>query len=155
MTRLKSGGLGRFTTGFAARIAGAGPKGVEGLERFGEDAFTLAQLVDDLRDACAPGDASDLAQRKATLPVVYFGLRVDSRAPAGGILSEEFCESYGSSDAPLYAAILAHAYMRRASEDLAFLARRGYAVRELVRFLESVDAGAGEVLSASRIGLVA
>ena len=155
MTCLKSGGLGRFVTGFMARVARVDGEGVDLFERFGHHAFTLAQLVDDLRDACAPGEGSDLAQRKATLPVVFYGRVVDSPAPRGGMLSDEICNTYESSGAPLYAAILAHAYRRRAEEDLTLLARRGYAVGGLVRFLESVDSGAGEILRAARGSLVA
>ena len=155
MTCLKAGGLGKFVTGFAARVAGADEEGVALFERLGDHTFTLAQLVDDLRDACAPGRDSDLAQRKATLPVVFYGRTIDSPAPVDGILSGDICDNYESSGAPLYVAILAHAYMRRADEDLRLLARHGYAVGGLVRFLESVDSGAGETLSAARSGLVA
>src|SRR2546427_2044498 len=36
--------------------------------------------------------------------------------------------SYESSGAPLYAAILAQTYIKRADEDLTLLARHGYAV---------------------------
>jgi len=155
MTCLKSGGLGRFVTGFVARIAGAARDGVALFERFGDHTFTLAQLVDDLRDACAPGRTSDLAQGKATLPVVYYGRAIDSLAPADGMLSGDCCNSYESSGAPLYAAILASTYLSRAEEDLTLLARRGYAVGGLVAFLESVDSGAGTTLSAARSTLVA
>jgi geranylgeranyl pyrophosphate synthase len=153
MTCLKSGGLGRFVTGFVARIAGADGGGVALFERFGDHTFTLAQLVDDLRDACAPGQTSDLAQRKATLPVVFYGRAIDSRAPMDGILAG--CNTYESSGAPLYAAILAHAYMSRAEEDLTLLARRGYAVGGLIGFLESVDSGAGATLGTAQSTLVA
>ncbi len=155
MTRLKSGGLGKFATGFAARIAGADGEGVALFERFGDHTFTLAQLVDDLRDACAPGGDSDLAQRKATLPVVFYGREIDSPALVDGILSRDACNTYESSVAPLYVAILAHSYMSRADEDLTLLARHGYAVGGLVRFLESMDSDAGETLSAARSRLVA
>ena len=155
MTRLKSGGLGRFVTGFAARITGTDRDAVGLFERFGDHTFTLAQIVDDLRDACAPGETSDLAQRKATLPVVFYGRVIDSPAAADGMLSCDIRDTYESSGAPLYAAILAHAYLSRAKEDLTLLARRGYAVGGLVAFLESVDSGAGATLSAARSSLVA
>src|SRR5438093_5795961 len=89
MTCLKAGGLGKFATGFADRVAGADGEGVVLFERFGDHTFTLAQLVDDLRDACAPGRDSDLAQRKATLPVVFYGQEFDSPAPVDGILSRD------------------------------------------------------------------
>jgi geranylgeranyl pyrophosphate synthase len=154
MTCLKAGGLGKFATGFMARVAGADGDGVALVERFGHHAFTLAQLVDDLRDACAPGRDSDLAQGKATLPVAFYGRTVDSPAPADGMLSQQICSTYESSGASLYAAILVHAYMSRAEEDLTLLARHGYAVGGLVRFLESVDSGAGRILSAARGSLV-
>jgi len=155
MTRLKSGGLGRFVTGFAARITGTDRDAVALFERFGDHTFTLAQIVDDLRDACAPGETSDLAQRKATLPVVFYGRVIDSPAAADGMLSCDIRDTYESSGAPLYAAILAHAYLSRAKEDLTLLARRGYAVGGLIAFLESVDSGAGATLSAARSSLVA
>src|SRR6266571_2188990 len=153
-TCLKAGGLGRFVTGFAARIAGADGDGVALFERLGDHTFTLAQLVDDLRDACAPGEASDLAQGKATLPVVFYGQGIDSLVPVNGMLSAEVRNLYESSGAPLYVGILAHAYMNRAEEDLFVLAQRGYAVGGLVRFLESVDSGAGETFGAARSSLV-
>src|SRR5262249_52159967 len=142
-------------TGFVARVVGADGDGVEILERFGHHTFTLAQLVDDLRDAIAPGATSDLAQRKATLPVIFYGRRIDSATSLDSILSQDICKTYESSGAPLYAAILAHAYKSRAEEDLTSLARRGYAVGGLTRFLESVDSGAGATLSAARSTLVA
>jgi geranylgeranyl pyrophosphate synthase len=153
-TSLKAGGLGRFVTGFAARVAGADGEGVDLFERLGQHTFTLAQLLDDLRDACAPGEDSDLAQRKATLPVVFYGQGVDSVGPADGILTGRVRSLYESSGAPLYAAILAQAYMKRAEDDLQLLARHGYEVGGLVRFLESVDSGAGETLGAARSALV-
>src|SRR6266567_1843728 len=93
-TCLKAGGLGKFVTGFAARVAGADEEGVALFERLGDHTFTLAQLVDDLRDACAPGRDSDLAQRKATLPVVFYGQEIDSPAPVDGILSGDICNTY-------------------------------------------------------------
>jgi geranylgeranyl pyrophosphate synthase len=155
MTCLKSGGLGKFVTGFAARIAGVDPVGVTLFEQLGSDSFTVAQLVDDLRDACAPGPDSDLSQRKATLPIVYFRQGIDSLAPFDGMLSPDIHQIYESSGAPLYAAILARAYMSRAQQDLSLLARRAYAVGGLGRFLKSVESGAEEILGAARVGLVA
>ncbi len=154
-TCLKSGGLGKFVAGFAARVAGADGDGVALFERLGFHTFTFAQLVDDLRDACDPDQASDLAERKATLPVVFYSQGIDSLAPANGMLSSAIRRTYESSGAPLYVAILAHAYMSRAEEDLSLLARNGYAVGGLGRFLKSVDSGAGETLSAARGSLVA
>jgi len=154
-TCLKAGGLGRLVTGFSARVAGADWDGVALFERFGDHLFTLAQLVDDLRDACAPGHDSDLVQRKATLPVVFYGRGIDSVVPTDGMLSTEVRTVYESSGAPLYAAILARAYMSRAEEDISLLAQQGYAVGGLERFLENVDSGALETLSAARSSLVA
>jgi geranylgeranyl pyrophosphate synthase len=154
-TCLKAGGLGKFVTGFAARVAGADRQGVTLFERLGDHTFTLAQLVDDLRDACASGQSSDLAQGKATLPVVFYGQGIDPLVPANGMLSAEVRDIYESSGAPLYAGILAHSYMSRAEEDLSLLAQHGYAVEGLVRFLESVDSVAGETLCAARSSLVA
>jgi geranylgeranyl pyrophosphate synthase len=154
-TRLKSGGLGRFAAGFAARVAGADGSGVARFEALGEHLFTLAQLVDDLRDASVPGEASDLEQAKPTLPVVFYGRGIDSPVPSDGILPADVLSKYETSGAPLYAAILAHAYLSRAEEDLSLLAQHGYAVGGLERFLESVETGAEEILSAARSRLVA
>ncbi len=154
-TCLKSGELGRFVTGFAARVAGVDGDGVALFERFGFHAFTFAQLVDDLRDACAPGRDSDLSQRKATLPVVFYGPGVDSLASVNGMLRREIRQAYESSGAPLYVAILAQAYMSRAEGDLSSLARHDYAVGGLARFLKGLDSGAGETLCAARGSLVA
>ncbi|HXH27696.1 MAG TPA: polyprenyl synthetase family protein [Candidatus Polarisedimenticolia bacterium] len=154
-TCLKSGGLGRFVTGFAARVAGADGDGIALFERLGDDIFTLAQILDDLRDACDPDEASDLAQGKATLPVVFYGRENERRVPADGMLSAEVRNRYESSGAPLYAGILAHAYMSRAEEDLVLLSRRGYDVEGLLRFLQDVDSGAGDILGAARRSLVA
>jgi hypothetical protein len=71
------------------------------------------------------------------------------------MLSEDIGRNYDSSGAPVYAAILAHAYMRRAEEDLTSLARRGYAVEGLVGFFEGLVSSAEETLSAARCSLVA
>lgn len=152
-TRLKSGGLGKFVTGFAARVAGADLRTIALLERFGFHTFTFAQLVDDLRDACAGGEASDLSQGKATLPVVFCCQNVDSLACDSGMLSAEV-PAYLSSGAPVYAAIVAQAYMSRAKEDLSLLFREGYPIGGLARFLEGLDSEASDTFTAARAGLV-
>lgn len=154
-TCLKSGGLGKFVAGFASRVAGADEDGITLFERFGSNTFTLAQLIDDMRDACAQGQLSDLAQRKATLPVVFYARGVDSVVPLDGMLPIDIQQTYASSGAPLYVAILAQAYMSRARRDLSLLARRAYAVGGLGRYLKSMESGAEEILSAARVGLVA
>jgi len=154
-TCLKSGGLGRFIAGFSARVSGADREGIALIEQFGADTLTYAQLADDLRDACAPGEASDVAQRKATLPVVFYASAIDSRFPDDGMLTPEIRRAYESSGASLYVAILAQAYLRRAREDLNRLAVSGYAVTGLVRFLQNIDAVARETLVTARDGLVA
>jgi len=153
-TCLKSGGLGRFVGGFAARVAGA-EEDAALFESFGGNLFTLGQLVDDMRDAWAGGQASDLWQRKATLPVVFYGRSVDSPVPPDGMISSDIQQTYESSGAPLYAAILAQAYLSRAREDLSLLTRRAYAVGGLGRFLESVESDAEGILGAARLRLVA
>lgn len=149
-TRLKSGGLGRFVTGFASRVGGAGAEGIALFERLGVDAFTFAQIVDDLRDACAGGDDSDLAQGRATLPVAF---SARNRGDEGAMIPPGV-PAYASSGAPVYAAIVAQAYMKRAEDDLALLARQGYAIGGLVRYLKSLDSAAGDALAAARVGLV-
>jgi geranylgeranyl pyrophosphate synthase len=156
MTRLKSGSLGTFAAGFAARVAGAGTEGLEVFERFGFNIFTFAQLIDDQRDACIPGPLSDLARAKATLPVVFYRQRsqIDSPAPAGDRISKETCDEYDSSGAPVYAAIIALAYLGRAKEDLQRLADRGYAIEGLGRFLEGVESGATSTLGTVGCGVV-
>jgi geranylgeranyl pyrophosphate synthase len=157
MTRLKSGSLGTFAAGFAARVAGAGPAGLEVLERFGFNSFTFAQLVDDQRDACAPGTHSDLAQAKATLPVVFFGRRnkLNPPAPVDGRISPQTCDAYESSGASAYAAIIALAYLGRARADLQRLADHGFAVGGLGRFLERFESGATGTLGTVGCGVVA
>jgi len=157
MTHLKSGSLGTFAAGFAARVAGAEANDLELFERVGFNIFTFAQLIDDQRDACAPGPLSDLAQAKATLPVVFYSKRnqIDAPAPAGGTISRETCDAYDSSGAPLYAAIVALAYLGRAQADLQRLADRGYAIGELDRFLEGVESGASRALDTVGCGVVA
>jgi geranylgeranyl pyrophosphate synthase len=157
MTRLKSGSLGTFAAGFAARIAGARPGDARIFEALGCNLFTFAQLVDDHRDACAPGPHSDLARAKATLATVYFGQRnpMDASHRVDGRISPRTCESYDSSGAPIYAAILALAYLGRAKADLDLLADRGYAIRGLGRFLEGVESGATGTLGTIGCGVVA
>jgi geranylgeranyl pyrophosphate synthase len=157
MTHLKSGSLGTFAAGFAARVAGAEADDLELFERVGFNLFTFAQLIDDQRDACMPGPLSDLAQAKATLPVVFYRQRnqIDSPAPAGGTISRETCDAYDSSGAPVYAAIVALAYLGRAQTDLQRLADRGYAIGELGRFLEGVESDASKTLGTVGCGVVA
>lgn len=152
-TQMKSGSLGRFITGFAARVAGANGEGVALLERLGVNAFTFAQLVDDLRDACTDDPTSDLSQGKATLPVVFSSQAVDPDRWGGAMLGIEV-PAYESSGAPVYVAIIAQAYMSRAQEDLVTLARIGYAIGGLARFLESLDSSAADTLAIARAGLV-
>lgn len=157
MTRLKSGSLGTFAAGFAARVGGAETDGLELFERFGFNIFTFAQLIDDQRDACTPGPLSDLAQAKATLPVVFYRQRnqIDSPAPVGGTISPEVCDAYDASGAPAYAAIIALAYLGRAKTDLQRLADRGYAIGGLGPFLEDVESGATRTLGTVGCGVVA
>ncbi len=157
MTCLKSGSLGKFAAGFAARVAGAEGDGIALFERLGVHVFTFAQLVDDLRDACRPR-ASDLAQHKATLPLVFFGRcaeNIDVPAHDSGMIPGEIVKAYESSGAPLYAGIVALTYLRRAHGDLELLAGRGYAVEGLGRFLETVESGAADTLGAVGFGMVA
>jgi geranylgeranyl pyrophosphate synthase len=179
MTRLKSGSLGAFAAGFAARLAGV--PGVEAevstlFESLGFNLFTCAQLVDDHRDGCIPGAASDLARSKATLPVVFFSLHgprpggdevsrygtgalrdgsVDSDARGDGTLSTAVHDVYESSGAPLYSAVLALAYLGRARADLQRLAERGCSIGPLGRYLEGVEAEAARTLGAVGAGVVA
>jgi geranylgeranyl pyrophosphate synthase len=138
-------------------VAGVETDVLELFERFGFNIFTFAQLVDDQRDACLPGSLSDLAQAKATLPVVFFRQcnQIDSPAPADGRISSEICDAYNSSGAPVYAAIVALAYLGRAREDLHLLEDRGYAIGGLGRFLESVESGATGTLGTVGCGVVA
>lgn len=159
MTRLKSGNLGSFTAGFAARLAG-GDVGVFPLyEGLGFNLFTCAQLVDDHRDGCLPGGRSDLARSKATLPVVYFSRHthtsVDSAARINGTISPAACDVYESSGAPLYAAVLALAYLGRARADLRRLAERGCSIGPLGCFVEGVESEAARTLGAVGAGVVA
>jgi geranylgeranyl pyrophosphate synthase len=155
MTRLKSGSLGAFAAGFAARVAGADPADLEVFERLGFNTFTFAQLVDDQRDACGPGPGSDLAQAKATLPVVFYRQRnpLDISNRVDGRISGRTCETYATSGAPVYAAIVALAYLGRARADLNLLADRGYVVAGLGRFLDSVESDATATLGTGGCGV--
>jgi len=157
MTRLKSGSLGTFAAGFAARVAGADADCLELFERLGFNIFTFAQLIDDQRDACLPGPLSDLAQAKATLPVVFFSQRnqIDSPASAGGTIPREVSDAYDSSGASAYAAIIALAYLGRAQADLRRLSDRGCAIGGLGCFLEGVESGASRALDTVGCGVVA
>lgn len=150
MTRLKSGSLGRFAAGFAARLAGAEPEALDMFERFASDLFSFAQLVDDQRDARPPVGDSDLARSKATLPVVFY-----LRGASDAMLSRQTCDAYLSSGASTYTAIIALAYLARARAELRLLADRGYAIADLGRVLESVDSSAAETLGAVGPGVVA
>ena len=155
MTRLKSGSLGTFAAGFAARLAGADAIGRETLERLGFNLFTFAQIVDDQRDARAAGPQSDLAQAKATLPVVFFGQRnpMHPEHRVDGRISPRTCEAYDSSGASAYAAIVALAYLGRAKADLKLLADRGHAIAGLGRFFESLESGATGTLGTIGCGV--
>ncbi|HET8947911.1 MAG TPA: polyprenyl synthetase family protein [Candidatus Polarisedimenticolia bacterium] len=178
MTRLKSGNLGAFAAGFAARLAGVGAAAGAGgsdagvvplFESLGFNLFTCAQLVDDHRDGCAPGGRSDLARSKATLPVVFFarhrpqpragGLAartfIDSDARGDGTLSDAVHHAYESSGASLYAAVLALAYLGRARADLQCLADHGCPIGPLGRFVEGVESEAARTLGAVGAGVVA
>jgi geranylgeranyl pyrophosphate synthase len=177
MTRLKSGNLGAFAAGFAARLAGV-ETGVPGVdpgmlplfEGLGFNLFTCAQLVDDHRDGCAPGGRSDLARSKATLPVVFFARHrprgdrssdssgetsIDSDARGDGTLSPAIHDVYESSGASLYAAVLALAYLGRARAQLEHLAERGCSIGPLGRFVEGVESEAARTLGAVGAGVVA
>ncbi|HYV19755.1 MAG TPA: class 1 isoprenoid biosynthesis enzyme [Verrucomicrobiae bacterium] len=156
MTRLKSGSLGAFAAGFAARLAGIDPGLSSVFESLGFNLFTCAQLVDDQRDACAPGERCDLARSKATLPVVYF-VRQTSLEPAAasdGTLSPKSRDAYQSSGAPIYAAVLSLAYMGRARADLRSLAERGCATTSLEAFVGRVESEAALTLCALGSGVV-
>ena len=167
MTRLKSGSLGSFAAGFAGRLAGD-----DGLtpvfESLGFNLFTCAQLVDDHRDGCGPGANSDLARSKATLPVVFYSrhrpqagidglprdFSIDSDAGGDGRLPTRQ-NDYESSGAPLYAAVLALAYLGRAHADLQCLADHGCRTGPLGRFVEGVESEAARTLGAVGAGVVA
>lgn len=149
MTGLKSGSLGTFAAGFAARLAGADAEGTAMFEQFGCNLFTFAQLVDDQRDAFAPGAVSDLALDKATLPVVYH-LRCVANRP-----SEIDSDAYDSSAASAFTAILALTYLGRARSELHLLEQRGYASGVLGRLLASMESDAAETLGAVGGGVVA
>jgi geranylgeranyl pyrophosphate synthase len=157
MTRLKSGKLGAFAAGFAARLARVDVDAFPLFEGLGFNLFTCAQLVDDHRDGCSPGGRSDLARSKATLPVVFFTRHttVDSVARGDGTLSSAIHNVYESSGASLYAAVLALAYLGRARADLRRLAERGCSIGPLGRFVEGVESEAASTLGAVGAGVVA
>jgi geranylgeranyl pyrophosphate synthase len=148
MTRLKSGSLGTFAAGFAARVAGAGPEALEHFERLGFNLFTFLQLVDDQRDAIHPGAGSDLARSKATLPVVFYARQAPSGAASrdGGTLWQQTRQAYLASGASVYAALLALGYLGRARDTLRRIADLGYAITPLAALLERLSSEAMETL---------
>lgn len=141
LTRLRSGTLGRFAAGFAARAAGAEPTGAALFERLGFHLFTFAHLMHDHPDAGRPAPlrGRDEASQHTD------GARQGDASPSGAkspdgalspqLLSPEHDSPGGSS----FAEILALAYLGRAHADLQLLAARGYAVEGLGRFLSRVE----------------
>lgn len=146
MTVRKSGALGRFAAAFGAGVAADKPDLVERLGDLGEYLFTYRQLVDDLRDACAPTDGtSDLCQGKRTLPLVYFynylaaldGDTSAARDPFGA----EIARAYAKSGASVYGAIVAETFLNRAKASLADLQADDLAVRNIAKLVATIEAG--------------
>lgn len=153
-TSMKAGGLGKLAAGFGARLSGVDEERARLFDRFGDAAFTFAQLVDDMRDAYS-GPSSDLSQGKATLPVIFFGQEPGSQDAHDDMLTTGLRSRFETSGAPLFAAILAQSFMNRARETLSLLARVGYGVQGLARFLQSLDSSSAKTLSLARQRLVA
>lgn len=138
IAKAKSGSIGRLATELGANLAGC-PEGLIGvLGQAGADAFTYAQLVDDIRDAYPPSDRqSDAAAGKATLPLALFH--------AGGVPSHlgtmrysEFRTAFHASDAKVTSTLIAETYLNRAKASVHELGERGLATGILSEVLESM-----------------
>lgn len=146
MTVRKSGALGRFAAAFGAGVAADKPDLVERLGDLGECLFTYRQLVDDLRDACAPTfETSDLCQGKRTLPLVYFynylgALDGDASATLDPFAAE-IGHAYARSGASIYGAIVAETFLNRAKASLADLQADDLAVQNIERLVATIEAG--------------
>jgi len=147
MTSMKSGSLGRFAAAFSASIAETDEEMAGAFGDFGFDLFTYAQLVDDVRDAFAQAaGTSDLSRNKKTVPLVFFRSQRTregrSRAKMGALpdgVSGHPRQEVHRSEAHLYGAIVAEAYLNRAKRRLARLKARHLAVQGLERLVQSLE----------------
>ena len=153
MTSLKSGSIGRLAAGFGVRMATDDAALVSDVEDFGYNAFTFGQLIDDLRDASAPGPESDLGRNKKTVPLVYFrnsetDLDAAPADPCNGRIDRDFVlrERYAGSGADLYGAVVAEALLNRAKGAIERLRRRDCPVECLERFVATLEATTADAL---------
>ena len=141
MTALKAGSLGRFAGGFGARLATRDAQRITDLEELGQAAFTFAQLVDDLRDACSsdPG-RDDLTRSKKTVPLAFVRGRdeLPLREPAS-VTIDPARRSYEQWGAWVFGALVAELILRRARVVVERLDQQRCAVQELERFIDSLE----------------
>lgn len=145
MTCLKSGGLGRFAAGLGARAATKDSHLVSLFESLGFNAFTFAQLVDDLRDAChsgAPGD--DLSNSKKTVPLAFFSndrLSVTRTHERCTMTAEgpQTWNAYAHSAGHLFGAVVAEAFLARTKATLAHLKDQRCEVDHLEDFVRRLE----------------
>lgn len=159
MTALKSGSLGRFATAFGASMATDNREMVRLFGDFGFNLFTYTQLVDDLRDACpAQGPQRDLAQRKKTLPLVFFYSALAQGSPGGGGIilppsgeraSVDIRREFEASGAEAFGAIVAETFLNRAKSILADIKGRVGSVENLEQFIAGLEIHPQEILVAS------
>jgi geranylgeranyl pyrophosphate synthase len=160
VTELKAGSLGRLAGAFGAGVATEDAELVLLFGEFGYNLFVYLQLLDDLRDACPPGEArSDLAASKRTVPVAFFFNRLFEESPrqAGGIMpaatvngsSRQTREQFRSSGAAIFGAIVAEAFLNRAKGNLADLGQRLGKLESLERLVILVEITPQDLLAVS------
>lgn len=156
MTCLKSGSLGRFAAGVGGRMATDDGRILQVCEDLGFNLFTYAQLVDDLRDAFVPGATGDLAQRKSTVPLVFFrNSRIAQlRGSTSGRIALPSCTAPGANEiaaAELYGALVAEVFLNRAREGLAQLRSLRCVVEHLERFVESIETASADAFAGTPV----
>lgn len=149
MTCLKAGSFGRMAAGFGARMVTDNARKLELLERFGFYVFTYAQLVDDLRDACRPGEDCDLSQRKKTVPLVFYDHRGGNPRDRINRPSVETHAEYRASGAELYSAVVAEAVLNRAKATVNELGSVHCAVENLACFTDHLELDSTDALASS------
>ena len=134
MTSLKAGECGRLSASLGAGIAGAESEIIDLFGEFAFNLFTYFQLIDDVRDACPPeGPPGDFERDKKTVPLVFFrnSIKPDPAVTSDIIplgLQDRNGEvphlRFEQSGAPVFAGIVAEAYLIRAKSSLAELSER-------------------------------
>lgn len=150
MTLLKSGSLGKFAAGFAARLATDNPEIVDLCDELGFNIFTYLQLVDDLRDACPrQGVQTDLMLHKKTVPLVFFQnslsvgnleVRAIISSAGGKNVDPDVRQAFEVSQAVTFGAIVAETFLNRAKDNLKNLEIcLGVTLENIEHFLKSIE----------------